>query len=514
MPSTYTQNLGLEKPATGEQAGVWGNTANNDYDFLDTAIDGNLTIQLSAPAYSITTNQGATSEGRNKVLVFTGVLTQDATISIVPTTAEKIYFVINNTTGGFNLIFQQGAGSHYVVHSHASAILYADGLGTNSSVVGITANLQVDNLQVITSLVINGSTTFNQPANFTQPTTFGQATISTAILGPSVTLSLGGDAAYDMYYRSAGGALVRLPIGSSGQALTVGAAGPQWTTVSMAIGGAIAGSAPNCVLFINASSQMTQDGNFRYIPGVGLGIGGASPSHPLSVGGAYTAEIWLDNPGPTSPHRLVCAVGGLARMTIGLDATNETGGNSGSNPVLLSYNDAATVGVYHLSCFRNTGHTTLGNYGDLGGHVNVWCPANEPAFVVRGGGGNLQVWQDASGNQVGYIDASGHAFFAAGQQYLSLTNNRLDLWGTVPGNPLGTIHIGPEPQQTTSLCGTIVMEVAQGFLDGVPPNVVRMYYRHGAFTIQFYYNGTQYYASLGLQGQQGPASWTITSIPA
>ena len=62
MPSSFTQNLGLEKPATGEQAGVWGVTANVSYDSIDQATDGNLPIQLSANAYQLGTSQGAPSE--------------------------------------------------------------------------------------------------------------------------------------------------------------------------------------------------------------------------------------------------------------------------------------------------------------------------------------------------------------------------------------------------------------------------------------------------------------------
>jgi hypothetical protein len=45
MPSTYTLNLGIEKPATGEQADVWGTTVNNSFDFLDTGIDGSVTVR-------------------------------------------------------------------------------------------------------------------------------------------------------------------------------------------------------------------------------------------------------------------------------------------------------------------------------------------------------------------------------------------------------------------------------------------------------------------------------------
>lgn len=520
MPSTYTPNLGLEKPATGEQAGVWGNTANNSYDFLDTATDGNLTINLAAPSYSLVTNQGAASEGRNKVIVFNGALTQDATITILPTSAQKLYFVRNNTSGGFGLIFRQGAGSQYKVNAAHSAILYTTGTGSAASVIGVTADLQVDNLLVITSLVIAGSTTFSQAVAFTQQADFsGGATFnSPAVFNVAITTNVGADAPYDMYYRSPSGPNTRLPIGAPGQALTVSAGGPpQWATVNMTIGGAVIGSVANAALYINSSGQMAQDANYRFVPGVGLGIGIPNPSHPLHVGGAYPAELWLDS-SPGS-HRTVCAVNGAPRVMFGLDGAPETGGSAGSNLLVASYNDAGNVQYIHLAGFRYNGHTAIGAYSDPGGWVNVIGQSSAPALVVRGGGGNLQSWQDANGNQVGYIDSTGHAFFAAGgTQYVTLTNNRLDLWGTVPGNPLGTIHIGPEPNplgQGTTLHGSICIETMAGVLDSIPPGCCRMFLRpSGAFTIQFYYNGTQYYAQLMLAGQQGQANWTISSFPS
>jgi hypothetical protein len=516
MPSTYTPNLGLEQPATGEQAGVWGNTANNSYTFLDTATDGNLTIQLAAPSYALVTNQGAVSEGRNKVIIFTGALTQDATISILPNTAEKLYFVQNNTTGGFSLIFEQGSGAQFTLQNGRSGIIYATGTGTSSSVIGVIANLQVDNLLVTTALVIAGTTTFQNPVFFQGPVTF-QATASILSTGAAVfqsmTYQLGGDAAYDMYYRSLAGPLTRLPIGTPAQVLQAGPAGPQWATVSMAIGGTVTGSAANCMLFINPSGQLSQDANFRYVPGVGLSIGFPTASVALHVGGALTAEFWLDNPVTSTPHRMLLAINGVARAGLGLDGAAETGGNAGSNMMLAGFSDAGSAVIYFVSGFRNTAHTTIGNYGDLGGKCNVWTTANETALVVRGGGGNLQVWQDPSGNQLGYIDSTGRAFFAGSQGYLTLTENRLDLWGTVPGNPLGTIHIGPEPYAGgTTLLSTLCIQTSAGVLDSIPPGCMRIFLRNNYFVIQFYYNGTQYYAMLSLVGQNSPnVPWQITS---
>ena len=48
MASSYTTNLGIEKPATGEQSGTWGATTNTNFDILDQAIDGIISITLSS----------------------------------------------------------------------------------------------------------------------------------------------------------------------------------------------------------------------------------------------------------------------------------------------------------------------------------------------------------------------------------------------------------------------------------------------------------------------------------
>jgi hypothetical protein len=52
MPSTYTVNLGIEKPATGEQSGTWGDTTNVNFDILDQAINGAERVTLSSAGSS------------------------------------------------------------------------------------------------------------------------------------------------------------------------------------------------------------------------------------------------------------------------------------------------------------------------------------------------------------------------------------------------------------------------------------------------------------------------------
>ena len=192
MPSSFTQNLGLEKPATGEQAGVWGVTANISYDSIDQATDGNLPIQLSANAYQLGTSQGAPSEGRNKVIVWGGALTQQATVNILPNTAQKLYAMRNRTAGGFAIAFQQGTGGSFVLQSGHDALVYADGAGSGARVAAALDNPQFASV-LVSGLIINVA---------------GQT-----------------NATYDLYYRSASGSLANLPVGMPGQVLMV-AAGP------------------------------------------------------------------------------------------------------------------------------------------------------------------------------------------------------------------------------------------------------------------------------------------------
>jgi hypothetical protein len=139
---------------------------------------------------------------------------------------------------------------------------------------------------------------------------------------------------------------------------------------------------------------------------------------------------------------------------------------------------------------------------------------------VRGVGGQtayLQEWQNSAGTRVASIDPSGNLYLL-GASFLSVQqpSGRLNMYGTVPNSPWGCIHIGPEPGTTTGLNGirgAIAMQVASAATDAVPPGVMRFYYRNDAFVIQFYWNGTNYYAYLNLQGQQGPTQWYIGSNP-
>jgi hypothetical protein len=112
MPSTYTTNSSLEKPATGEQSGLWGDTVNLNLDLIDEALDGVASVSVAGQtAVTVAITAGELSQGRCRILRFTGNPGGHCTVTFTPTSAVKWWVVRNETTGGFNIICKQGSGA-------------------------------------------------------------------------------------------------------------------------------------------------------------------------------------------------------------------------------------------------------------------------------------------------------------------------------------------------------------------------------------------------------------------
>ena len=137
MASTYTANAGIEKIGAGEQAGTWGTTTNLNMDIVDRAINGVGAITLSATTHTLTTTDGALSDGGYRVLVFSGTPGGNCTVTISPNDQDKVYFVVNSTSGGYSVIMKQGTGDTVTVTNGKHAIIYADGAGSGAAVTEI-----------------------------------------------------------------------------------------------------------------------------------------------------------------------------------------------------------------------------------------------------------------------------------------------------------------------------------------------------------------------------------------
>jgi hypothetical protein len=168
MPSTYTTNNGIEKIGTGEQSGTWGDTTNLNFDILDQALDGLVTITATDTGSSGSPNtlpitDGTLSDGRNRLIIITdgGDLGGSVYYQLTPADAEKIVFLRNSLSGSRDLILFQGtynAARDLIVPAGKDVIIKFSGGGTSNAVVApVFADLSLD-AATIASADINGGT--------------------------------------------------------------------------------------------------------------------------------------------------------------------------------------------------------------------------------------------------------------------------------------------------------------------------------------------------------------------
>tara|TARA_R100001509_G_C4873909_1_gene217858 strand:+ start:903 stop:1640 length:738 start_codon:yes stop_codon:yes gene_type:complete len=157
MPSTYTTNTGVEKPASGEQSGSWGNTVNTNMDIVDRALNGVVSISLSGTTSTLETGNGTLTDGQNAVLLLTGSLSAGHTITITPSDANKVYLVSNSA--GDTVTFTQGSGSTTAqVRNNSFGIVYANG---NNSCANLMDNIGITSLILGGTLVTSTATELN-----------------------------------------------------------------------------------------------------------------------------------------------------------------------------------------------------------------------------------------------------------------------------------------------------------------------------------------------------------------
>ena len=173
MPSTYTTNLGIEKIATGEQSGTWGGTTNTNFDLIDSAIDGVISINVSSAGSSGSPNSlpitdGAVSNGRNKFIEFSdgGDLGANAYFQLTPNNAEKVVHIRNSLSGSRSLILFQGtynASNDFEVPAGKDVVLKFDGGGASATVTQVFADLLATNV----TAPLTGNVTGNLTGNVT-----------------------------------------------------------------------------------------------------------------------------------------------------------------------------------------------------------------------------------------------------------------------------------------------------------------------------------------------------------
>ena len=167
MASTYTTNLGIEKIGTGEQSGTWGDTTNTNFDILDEAVNGIISITLSSAGSfgsptALPITDGASSNGRNKFieLVDGGDLGGTAYVQLTPNDAEKIVHIRNSLSSSRSVIVFQGtynASNDFEIVNGADVLLKFNGGGSGATVTDVNVDLTVTGATIATADINGGA---------------------------------------------------------------------------------------------------------------------------------------------------------------------------------------------------------------------------------------------------------------------------------------------------------------------------------------------------------------------
>jgi hypothetical protein len=159
MATTYSTSLKLSLIGDGDQSGIWGQTTNNNLGtLLEQAITGVTSVVMADATYTLTNFNGVPDESRNAVLVVSG--TNNGVRDVVPPLVEKLYTVVNNTTGGYAIRVIGTTGTGVNIPSGATCLVYCDGTNFYSGLSGTPGNFTVSG----TVFAVNVSATTNVTA--------------------------------------------------------------------------------------------------------------------------------------------------------------------------------------------------------------------------------------------------------------------------------------------------------------------------------------------------------------
>ena len=112
MASTYTP-LGIEKQATGENAGTWGTKTNTNLEIIEQISGGFIqkSIAGGAQTTALSVSDGSTgAELAHRMIEFTGTITGNQIVTI-PLDVQTFYILRNSTSGSYTVQFKYVSGS-------------------------------------------------------------------------------------------------------------------------------------------------------------------------------------------------------------------------------------------------------------------------------------------------------------------------------------------------------------------------------------------------------------------
>ena len=209
MASSYSSRIKLEKQGSGENANTWGDRLNtNVIDLVDAAVAGVTAVDVNGAGgtgVTLTANDGSPDQARSLGLRMTGTLAADVTVSY-SARPEKIYFVNNETAGGYNVIMDNG--STKVTVGNGAALIATEGSNSyairdfeSGTRLAFNQNTAPQGWTVITSAshagaalrIVNAATSGAQVGGNNEFTTVFNTDIFVSIQGSTESATLSGN---------------------------------------------------------------------------------------------------------------------------------------------------------------------------------------------------------------------------------------------------------------------------------------------------------------------------------
>ena len=212
MASTYTP-LGVEKMATGENAGTWGTKTNTNLQIIEQLTGGYTTQALSSTPTTLSVSDGSTGAVlAHRIIDFTGSIGENFVVTI-PLDVQTFYILRNSTSGAYTVQFKyvSGSGSSvtFSTTDKGTKIVYATANdGTNPDILDLLSDSSGITLSNNNALLFNDADD-SAAVGFKAPATVSGAVTWTLPAADATTsgYALTSDASGTLSWSSAGTSL-------------------------------------------------------------------------------------------------------------------------------------------------------------------------------------------------------------------------------------------------------------------------------------------------------------------